>query len=85
MKIKHFGTLPNREFFNLSFAKINIMPAAFRIFDANILSFIPSFINMNTNNSGEIWLNRNIKDQTSDKFGFHTEFFPHKNTVTKMK
>ena len=37
---------------------------------------------MNINNSGEIWLNRNIKDQTSDKLGFHTEFFPHENTVT---
>ena len=60
------------------------MPAAFRIFYANILSFTLRFINMNTNNSGEIWLNRNIKDQTSDKLGFHAEFFPHENTVTKI-
>ena len=61
------------------------MPAAFRIFYANILSFKPSLINMNINSSGEIWLNRNIKDQTSDKLGFHTKFFPHENTVTKIK
>ena len=85
MKIEHFGTLPNSEFWNFSLAKINLMPAAFRIFYANIFSFPPSLIYMNTNNSGEIWLNRNIKNQTSDKLGFHAEFFPEENSVTKIK